>query len=118
MIQIDTIQDTAEKLMAKAAIDIPDDYLQAIRKATAAEENELPRFVLEVMLENYDAATQDRRAMCGDTGIPRWFVKMGNDALAVSVIIGAMSTGVHFEKVISPVATTARGQIIKIGDLN
>jgi len=32
------------------------------------------------MLENYEAAKEDRRAMCGDTGVPRWFVKMGNDA--------------------------------------
>jgi L(+)-tartrate dehydratase alpha subunit len=31
------------------------------------------------MLENYEAAKEDRRAMCGDTGTPRWYVKMGND---------------------------------------
>jgi L(+)-tartrate dehydratase alpha subunit len=32
------------------------------------------------MLENYEAAKEDRRAMCGDTGVPRWYVKYGNDA--------------------------------------
>ena len=32
------------------------------------------------MLENYEAAKEDRRAMCGDTGVPRWYVKFGNDA--------------------------------------
>ncbi|MGB7182829.1 MAG: fumarate hydratase [Burkholderiaceae bacterium] len=80
MIAIDTIQNTAVRLMEKAAIDIPDDYLQAIRKTTEKEDNELPKFVLKVMLDNYDAATTDRRAMCGDTGVPRWFVKMGNEA--------------------------------------
>ena len=32
------------------------------------------------MLDNYEAAKQDRSAMCGDTGVPRWFVKMGNEA--------------------------------------
>jgi L(+)-tartrate dehydratase alpha subunit len=32
------------------------------------------------MLENYEAAREDRRAMCGDTGCPRWFVKMSNEA--------------------------------------
>jgi L(+)-tartrate dehydratase alpha subunit len=80
MIDIKTIHSTAVTLMEKAAIDIPDDYLQAIRKTTEREENELPRFVLKVMLDNYDAATEDRRAMCGDTGVPRWYVKMGNEA--------------------------------------
>ena len=28
----------------------------------------------------YEAAKEDRRAMCGDTGVPRWYVKMGNTA--------------------------------------
>jgi L(+)-tartrate dehydratase alpha subunit len=32
------------------------------------------------MLENYEAAKEDRRAMCGDTGLPRWYVKIGNGA--------------------------------------
>ena len=32
------------------------------------------------MLENYEAAKEDRRAMCGDTGVPRWYVKLGNEA--------------------------------------
>ena len=32
------------------------------------------------MLDNYEAAKEDRRAMCGDTGTPRWYVKMGNEA--------------------------------------
>jgi L(+)-tartrate dehydratase alpha subunit len=32
------------------------------------------------MLENYDAAKEDRRARCGDTGLPRWYVKIGNEA--------------------------------------
>ena len=32
------------------------------------------------MLENYEAAKEDRRAMCGDTGLPRWYVKIGNEA--------------------------------------
>ena len=32
------------------------------------------------MLENYDAAKEDKRAMCGDTGCPRWYVKLGNES--------------------------------------
>src|ERR671916_568025 len=66
MIPIASLQRTAEELMAKAAIEIPDDYLAG--------------FVIQAMLENYEAAKEDRRAMCGDTGVPRWYVKYGNDA--------------------------------------
>ena len=80
MIPIDAIRSTAMQLMEKAAIEIPDDYLGGVRAAAEAEDGELSCFVLKTMLENYDVAKQDRRAMCGDTGVPRWYVKMGNDA--------------------------------------
>ena len=80
MISIKQIENTALRLMEKAAIEIPDDYLAGLRKAAENEEGDLSAFVLEAMLENYEAAKQDRRAMCGDTGTPRWYVKLGNDA--------------------------------------
>ena len=80
MIPINLIQQTAETLMDKAAIEIPEDYLTGLQKAAKDEEGDLSSFVLKAMLDNYDAAKEDRRAMCGDTGVPRWFVKLGNDA--------------------------------------
>ena len=80
MIAIDLVQSTAETLMKKAAIEIPDDYLNGLKAAAAAEDGDLSSFVLDAMLENYEAAREDSRAMCGDTGCPRWYVKMGNEA--------------------------------------
>lgn len=80
MIPIDLIQKTAEALMDKAAIEIPEDYLDGLKKAAETEDGDLSSFVLKAMLDNYEAAKEDRRAMCGDTGVPRWFVKLGNDA--------------------------------------
>jgi len=79
MISIDLIQKTAETLMDKAAVEIPDDYLQGLKAAAKTEDGDLSSFVLEAMLQNYEAAKQDNRAMCGDTGTPRWYVKMGNE---------------------------------------
>ena len=80
MIAIDIIEASALTLMQKAAIEIPDDYLTGLKQAAAAEDGDLSSFVLQAMLENYEAAKEDRRAMCADTGVPRWFVKFGNDA--------------------------------------
>ena len=80
MISIDLIQTTAETLMDKAAIEIPEDYLTGLQRAAETEDGDLSSFVLQAMLENYQAAKEDRRAMCGDTGTPRWYVKMGNAA--------------------------------------
>ncbi len=80
MIPIQLIRETAEALMDKAAIEIPQDYLDGLQAAAETEDGDLSSFVLKAMLENYQAAKEDRRAMCGDTGVPRWFVKLGNEA--------------------------------------
>ena len=80
MINIELIQQTAERLMAKAAIEIPEDYLAGLKHAANDEDGDLSSFVLEAMLENYEVAKEDSRAMCGDTGCPRWYIKMGNEA--------------------------------------
>ncbi|MCY3997228.1 MAG: fumarate hydratase [Rhodobacter sp.] len=80
MIPIQLIKETAEALMDKAAIEIPQDYLDGLQAAAETEDGDLSSFVLKAMLENYQAAKEDRRAMCGDTGVPRWFVKLGNEA--------------------------------------
>src|SRR5205085_9058365 len=80
MIPLSSLERTAEALMAKAAIEIPDDYLEGVRRCANTETGELSAFVLQAMLENYEAAKHDRRAMCGDTGVPRWYVKIGNEA--------------------------------------
>ena len=80
MIPLPFVQRIAEDLMAKAAIEIPEDYLAGLRKCADTEKGDLSAFVIQAMLENYEAAKEDRRAMCGDTGLPRWYVKIGNDA--------------------------------------
>jgi L(+)-tartrate dehydratase alpha subunit len=75
------IEDTARELMARAAIDIPPDYRAGIVRARDAERNRLARFVLTEMLANWDIATEDRRPMCADTGLPRYYVRCGNEAV-------------------------------------
>ena len=51
MIPISALQSTAEDLMAKAAIEIPDDYLTGVRAAAEAEKEDLSGFVLQTMLD-------------------------------------------------------------------
>ncbi len=73
------IQETAVELMRRASINIPPDYRGAIEKLAASEQG-LSGFVLDTMLENWQAAEQDQRPMCADTGLPRFYVKAGNEA--------------------------------------
>jgi L(+)-tartrate dehydratase alpha subunit len=80
MIPAKLIEDTARELMARAAIDIPADYREGVRRARDAETSRLARFVLTEMDRNWDLATAERRPMCADTGLPRYYVKLGNEA--------------------------------------
>ncbi len=79
MISSKTIENTAYEIMARAAIDIPDDYRTGIEFMVEQEQG-LSRFVLRTMMDNWDAATEDRRPMCADSGLPRYYLKIGNDA--------------------------------------
>jgi len=80
-ISIKLVEDTARELMARAAIDIPPDYREGVRQARDLEKSKLPRFVLTEMLENWNIATEDRRPMCADTGLPRYYVRASNEAV-------------------------------------
>jgi L(+)-tartrate dehydratase alpha subunit len=80
MIPAKLIEDVARELTARAAIDIPPDYRQGVVLARDRESSRLARFVLTQMLENWDVATAERRPMCADTGLPRYYVKLGNEA--------------------------------------
>ena len=80
MIPLSALKSAADILMTRAAIEIPQDYLDGLEKMADTESGELSAFVIRAMLDNYKAAKEDRRAMCADTGVPRWYVKIGNDA--------------------------------------
>lgn len=80
MIPASAVEDAAYEITRQAAIVIPRDYSDGIRAMLETEKNELSKFVLKAMVENWEAAEADRRAMCADTGLPRFYVKAGNEA--------------------------------------
>jgi L(+)-tartrate dehydratase alpha subunit len=75
------IEDVARELTSRAAIDIPEDYRQGVIAARDREDNRIARFVLDEMLRNWQIATAERRPMCADTGLPRYYVRAGNEAV-------------------------------------
>ncbi|MEZ5861041.1 MAG: fumarate hydratase [Geminicoccaceae bacterium] len=80
MIAHEQVETAAYEIMKKAAIDIPEDYLQGVKGMIDLETGDLSSFVLKSMVDNWEAATEDRRPMCADTGLPRYYVKVGNEA--------------------------------------
>lgn len=80
MIENSKIEEAAYEITKKAAIDIPEDYYSGIRGMIDLETGDLSSFVLQAMCDNWEAASSDRRPMCADTGLPRYYVKIGDDA--------------------------------------
>ena len=74
-----SIQAAANEITRQAAIRIPDDYRSGIHEVRHHETGPLSCFVLDTMIDNWDAAVADQRPMCADTGLPRYYVKFGND---------------------------------------
>jgi len=81
MIKADTILNTAKRLNVKAAIEIPLDVKQKITELQQKETNRLSGYVLAKIQENYEVAVKEQRPMCADTGLPRYYVKVGNEAV-------------------------------------
>jgi L(+)-tartrate dehydratase alpha subunit len=79
-ISADLILAVAYELNRRAAIHIPNDVRDSIRDMADRETEKLSKFVLLEIVNNYEVANADRRPMCADTGLPRFYAKIGNEA--------------------------------------
>ena len=80
MIDTGILYDTALELHKRVSAKIPSDVLDRVREMCEKETHARARYVLEKVLENYEAAAAENRPMCSDTGLPRFYVKCGNEA--------------------------------------
>jgi fumarate hydratase subunit alpha len=64
-------------LLRKAEIELPDDVVNALRKAEAAEEIPVAKSQLQAILKNLSIAKKHGVPMCQDTGIMVFFVEIG-----------------------------------------
>ncbi|HEU5315198.1 MAG TPA: fumarate hydratase, partial [Chloroflexota bacterium] len=74
------LEDVAHELNRRAAIAVPLDAKEAFVLAAQRETNPAAKIALNAILQNADTAVEQSAAMCGDTGLPRFYVKVGNDA--------------------------------------
>jgi L(+)-tartrate dehydratase alpha subunit len=80
MIRKEIIYNTALELNHRAAKIIPKDAKIAVERLYKAETQKLSKYVLEQIMVNYELAEKEQRPMCADTGLPRFYVKVGNEA--------------------------------------
>lgn len=73
------LEEVAYEVNRRAAIAVPLDAKGAFVAAAARETHAPARRALEAIVRNADVAVAQDSAMCGDTGLPRFYVKAGND---------------------------------------
>jgi fumarate hydratase subunit alpha len=66
-------------LLRKAEIELPDDVVDALKKAEAREENQVAKSQLQAILKNIEIAKNHGVPMCQDTGIMIFFAELGTE---------------------------------------
>lgn len=70
------------------------DKKNAYQRAAAAETNEKAKWVLETVLENAEAAEQNRSPLCDDSGIPHLVLEIGEDTPVTGRTLDAVKEGI------------------------
>lgn len=70
------------------------DKKNAYQRAAAAETNEKAKWVLETVLENAEAAEQNRSPLCDDSGIPHLVLEIGEDTPVTGKMLDAIREGI------------------------
>lgn len=72
------VEETSSKLYVKALKDLPPDVRIGLKAAYERETSTTGLQILNTMLENVKIADSQTRLICQDTGIPIYFVKVGD----------------------------------------
>src|SRR5204863_23268 len=74
------LEEVAYELNRRAAIAVPLDARQAFERAAERETQPDAKRALLAVIDNAGVAVAEQSSMCGDTGLPRFYVKAGNNA--------------------------------------
>ncbi len=82
------IEEVGFELNRRAAVQLPSDVRQEFERIAAIETNAMAQYVMKAIVENAKIAISDNRPYCGDTGLPRFYVKPGNEARLEGGFVG------------------------------
>lgn len=118
MITKELIKDVTISILRRAETTLPKDVKQALARAYEREENEIAKVQLEAMLENVRLAEDLQRPLCQDTGLPLFFVTLGNcsDALKLSDIESGIRAGVEEATDLIPLRSNVVDPILRTGE--
>ncbi len=79
IIQSEEIVQAVESLCTPAAVKLPDDVMNALRKSIVLEQSPLGKSILSQVVENGDIAARESRPICQDTGYAVVFAEIGQE---------------------------------------
>ncbi len=82
-IKTEEIKEAVKKLCMEANYRIPDDVMMMLKKGVDAEESEVARETLNIIIENDELASREEIPICQDTGLAVVFVELGQDVHVV-----------------------------------
>ena len=90
----DAIVEKVAETLVSAGSTFREDKKDAYRRAIATERNPQAKWVLETVLENAEAAQQNRSPLCDDSGIPHLVLEVGEDCAVTGKLLDAIREGV------------------------
>lgn len=95
-IHFDTIVESVQQIVLKAAFDLPSDVLKRLELLHAEEDSVIGKKILQQILENAEIAARERLPICQDTGTAVLFVQVGNDIVVTGGLLpDALNEGVR-----------------------
>ena len=89
------LADATARALAEAEIRLPPDVLAVLRRAAAAEGNEIARRELENILENIVLAEERQVPICQDTGVPVIYLTLPPDVAFSPALFEGVREGVQ-----------------------
>lgn len=89
------ILDDISDLVINASTSLSDDKLKALNRAIKIEDNENAKWALNQILENYNAAIENKFPLCDDTGIPHVIIELGSEREITGELINQINEGVY-----------------------
>ncbi len=78
-IKYEDIVKSIKNMIMHTATNLPEDALNALKKAYEEEKSPVAKKVIEQLLENAQIAKEEKKPLCQDTGLAVFFVKVGQD---------------------------------------
>lgn len=91
-IHIDKVKEAVASMVVESCLKMPDDVVEAFRKAMEEEESPAAKEIFRQLLENAEIADKERLPLCQDTGLAVFFVDVGED---VKITGGSLKTAIN-----------------------